>query len=506
MQDVGAAAWFIIDNEEHFEFAKATANASGDVYKNLINLCNNEISMAVSGAIIGQDTLHGNRSKEQAAQKLLDNLVQSDMTMVKNYWNTTVLPALISIGLIPAGDYSPDTIGAEIEQLYLSYPTESQSLSIPQIAEIDKTIDKALKSLFGGEKKTLLKALYQITNKSLQNAITGVFGLDYRPNPELLVKLQRNVAVFSAFKAHRQSLLIHSLLIDQKGQPRSFSTFYPLAKKLSDQWNKHWLRTEYNTATIRARTAQQFDAFQKTKNIYPNLEWIASRAAQPRDSHRKLWGMIKPIDHPFWSTHYPGNIWNCKCSLQRTDKAPTQIQKRYAPKPAKGIDKNPFSGEIFTTTHPYIAKTIQDIEKQVERYGKNEFLKIHQTQHLVALKKLPQKHKINTLKLQNKTIQIELNNKVTKRLLHKNQKAFNAGDMDSFVQQNTMLYEFKSLEFEYLNSAKHVKKNAKADFVKAWHYFGFEYQKKRYKLNLYETETGDFVVNEMNRIKKEAKK
>ncbi|GFR75320.1 phage Mu F like family protein, partial [Elysia marginata] len=341
MQDVGAAAWFIIDNEEHFEFAKATANASGDVYKNLINLCNNEISMAVSGAIIGQDTLHGNRSKEQAAQKLLDNLVQSDMTMVKNYWNTTVLPALISIGLIPAGDYR-----------FLFNE------------KIDKAIDKTLKNIFDGHTSLVPKDLYKLTNDTLQSAITGVFGLDYAENPELITKLRTNVSVFSAFKAHRQSHLIHTLLIDQNGTPRGFQDFYAIAKKVAEKWNKHWLRTEYNTATARARTAQQFDAFQKTKNIYPNIEWIPSRAAHPREQHRQLWGVIKPIDHPFWSTHYPGNIWNCKCSVQRTDKATTAIKPRYAPPPAKGIDKNPFSGDIFTTTHPYIAKTIRDIEKQ----------------------------------------------------------------------------------------------------------------------------------------------
>lgn len=101
MREVGAAAWFIIDNAEDFEFANGV-NTNGDVYSNLINLCNNELSMLVSGAIIGQDTKNGNESKEKVSISLLDRLVDADKRMAEMYMNTVVIPAWIRIGWIPA--------------------------------------------------------------------------------------------------------------------------------------------------------------------------------------------------------------------------------------------------------------------------------------------------------------------------------------------------------------------------------------------------------------------
>ncbi len=99
MRDMGAAAWFIIDETEAFEFAKG-ADTNGDVYNNLINLCNNEMSLLVSGAVIGQDTKNGNESKETISVEMLENLVNADKRMVEGYMNTLVLPALQQIGML----------------------------------------------------------------------------------------------------------------------------------------------------------------------------------------------------------------------------------------------------------------------------------------------------------------------------------------------------------------------------------------------------------------------
>lgn len=102
MRDMGSAAWFIIDSTENFEWAKGVAT-NGDVYNNLIALCNNEISMLISGAVIGQDTKNGSNSKEQSSQDMLWQLVQSDMQQVSQYWNDTIIPGLINIGFL-SGD------------------------------------------------------------------------------------------------------------------------------------------------------------------------------------------------------------------------------------------------------------------------------------------------------------------------------------------------------------------------------------------------------------------
>jgi hypothetical protein len=104
MQEMGSAAWFIIDENESFEFAKGTST-NGDVYKNMISLCNNEISMLISGAIIGQDTKNGSRSKDESSQDMLQVLIDNDLQNLKMYWNTMVIPALTRIGVLK-GDVS----------------------------------------------------------------------------------------------------------------------------------------------------------------------------------------------------------------------------------------------------------------------------------------------------------------------------------------------------------------------------------------------------------------
>ncbi len=99
MRQTGSAPWFIIDESETFEWGQASPT-KGEVFQNLIQLCKDEISLLVCGAVIGQDTVNGNRSKDQSAQEMLWLLVKSDMEVIEEKWNTTILPAFKKLGLI----------------------------------------------------------------------------------------------------------------------------------------------------------------------------------------------------------------------------------------------------------------------------------------------------------------------------------------------------------------------------------------------------------------------
>ncbi|MDB0602626.1 DUF935 family protein [Tenacibaculum maritimum] len=117
MQDMGSAAWFIIDEDESFEFAKGVST-SGDVYKNLMNICNNEISLLINGAVIGQDTKNGSRSKDESSREMLGVLIDNDLQYIKRYWNSTIIPALKAIGVL-SGEVTYGYEPAEnIEQLW----------------------------------------------------------------------------------------------------------------------------------------------------------------------------------------------------------------------------------------------------------------------------------------------------------------------------------------------------------------------------------------------------
>jgi phage gp29-like protein len=99
MTDLGAGAKFIIDSQEKLEFAKGITT-TGDVYKNLINLCDNENCLLITGSIIGQDTVNGNRSKDESSREMLFMRVKSDMKTNASAWNKIIIPALIKVGFL----------------------------------------------------------------------------------------------------------------------------------------------------------------------------------------------------------------------------------------------------------------------------------------------------------------------------------------------------------------------------------------------------------------------
>lgn len=102
MADMGSASYFIIDDSESFEFAKGVST-NGDVYANLLKYCNNEMSMGISGTVVGQDTENGSNSKEKTSIGILDDLIDSDLSLIEQCWRDTVIPALITLGVLPAG-------------------------------------------------------------------------------------------------------------------------------------------------------------------------------------------------------------------------------------------------------------------------------------------------------------------------------------------------------------------------------------------------------------------
>ena len=102
LRDMGAAAYFIIDEVEALEFANGVST-DGSVYNNLITLCDNQNSLLISGAIIGQDTKYGNYSKDKAGQDVLWLRVLADMRHVQQHMNATVMPALAKHGIVPQG-------------------------------------------------------------------------------------------------------------------------------------------------------------------------------------------------------------------------------------------------------------------------------------------------------------------------------------------------------------------------------------------------------------------
>ena len=56
--------------------------------------------MGISGAVVGQDTKNGSNSKEKTSITILQDLIDSDLSLIEQTWNTTIIPALKVLGVI----------------------------------------------------------------------------------------------------------------------------------------------------------------------------------------------------------------------------------------------------------------------------------------------------------------------------------------------------------------------------------------------------------------------
>lgn len=92
-------------------------------------------------------------------------------------------------------------------------------------------------------------------------------------------------------------------------------------------------------------------------DIFPNLKWLPSTSADPRESHRVFWNRIWAKTDPFWNTNQPGNLWNCKCDWHETDEPPTDGN------PAK-------TGKIFSDDCSYVKRLKPESKAIVENYVK----------------------------------------------------------------------------------------------------------------------------------------
>lgn len=175
------------------------------------------------------------------------------------------------------------------------------------------------------------------------------------PDDDFRDAVMRNNAVFSAFKVHRMQNDMARLLLDSDGNLKPFEQWKNEVMPIASHQVGAWLRTEYDTAVIRAHQAADWQQFEREKDVLPNLRWMPSTSITPGADHKRFWGTVRPIDDAFWSEHRPGDRWNCKCGLSSTDDPVTPIPDFDSRDKAQdGLENNPGKdGKLFSDNHPY---------------------------------------------------------------------------------------------------------------------------------------------------------
>lgn len=73
------------------------------------------------------------------------------------------------------------------------------------------------------------------------------------------------------------------------------------------------LQLIYDVNLRQSYAAGRWARAERTKASKPFLMYRTMRDERVRASHAEWDGLVLPIDHPFWATHYPPNGWRCRC-------------------------------------------------------------------------------------------------------------------------------------------------------------------------------------------------
>jgi len=214
---------------------------------------------------------------------------------------------------------------------------------IPYSLASASAYDKIIKDI--SNDKTLINTdILKAYKDNFHHAVDSVFtsGSD----TPLAQKLKQNLTRFSFYKAYHATSDVRSAKDVKEG------------KSILNKFNSYQA-TEYNTAVSRSRTAKQWQAFssdQEGKDLFPNIQWLPSRSASPREEHMIFYNRIWSKDDPFWNANSPGSLYNCKCDWQETD-SPTTEGNPSAKVAAQGLQGNPGkTGDVFSDDAAYFKK------------------------------------------------------------------------------------------------------------------------------------------------------
>lgn len=244
-------------------------------------------------------------------------------------------------------------------------------------------LDEFVNAIYGGFdvensiEPTMWRELTKIMNDATAKGLSkGEFSIDH--NRGFLDAVKHANEIFAAFKTHAMGKSMASKLLDDNGNLKPFDKWMKDISSISSHHVGSWLKTEYNTAVLRAHNAADWRSFIENKDIMPNLRWMPTTSPDAEAVHRGYWEkkLTLPVEHPFWNKHHPGDRWNCKCSLESTDDpaSPDDVLDDLPIEPAqRGLENNPGKdGKIFNDTHPYFPKNCNQCSFYKNRGFKNK--------------------------------------------------------------------------------------------------------------------------------------
>lgn len=421
----------VINSSEKLTVTAVASRESSDNYKSLAEFCDSQIAKIMNGQT-GTSENGAWTGTSEVHERVLTEFTKARLKRIQDIINYTLFPFLVAHGYNlkgyrfrfyglkskkentvdnksydkpePAKENDPEKEGDQeredvlgfyplITDYEIGFPRLMNELYTPRclmckneagpalkIELKDKMRERILQRIHRGfnVKDEIDPDLFSFTLESLNEAVeTGVNDPQLGdPDPSFLKELKYNNAVFAAFKTHREQNDLAALLIDEEGRPRSFDSFRKASEGVIESYNVTWLKTEHETAIKSARTASRFKHFEKDRDLFPNLKWLASRAVNPREAHKSYYNTVRSMTDGWWKTHYPGCVYGCQCDFKNTDEAITHkgdfaVSTTWEPAASPGLDQNPaMTGRIFSNAHPYFVECYPGAKKAVEKFIK----------------------------------------------------------------------------------------------------------------------------------------
>lgn len=204
--------------------------------------------------------------------------------------------------------------------------------------------------------------IFKYTRSQLHSGIKQVFG-DVDPDDQyfdIVQKLHSGADRFAGYKSYWQTADLRKAAGDAEKQTA-----------INARYNVNWMRTEHLHTVRSARAAKNWQDITRDSDLYPYLEYMPSTAAEPRGEHMRLYGIVKPINDPFWDTWLPPADWGCRCSVKQVrNPDPASVAKQPPddiPLPPPTMRNNTGKdGQIFTDKHPIISKVKPAIREKVD--------------------------------------------------------------------------------------------------------------------------------------------
>jgi phage gp29-like protein len=102
MVQMGVANYAVINKDEEITFLEPS-NQDGTVFSGLMKYSGAQISKLINGAVLGEDSQGGSRSKEEVGLELANGIWTGDKTWLEGVINEKILPKLIALGYPFAG-------------------------------------------------------------------------------------------------------------------------------------------------------------------------------------------------------------------------------------------------------------------------------------------------------------------------------------------------------------------------------------------------------------------